>query len=307
MMQQDTQQHQAIVENYRPIEELIPANWTEATVFANGIRHHYYRTGGNKPPLLLLHGFNENGTTWLRTAKLLQVDFDLIMPDARGHGRSDGIETGYSPDLLVDDVVGIIEALKLGQPRILGCSMGGSTALKLGIAHPQLVRSFIFEGWSDELGRMGDASKSEAYQNWFNSWLGWLEQLKTMGHKERMVATLPQVLPTMGGALWPEDEYVPAAESYAQFNLDLARYSINLWGQAAKDDPASTLKSVTCPALIMKHGFAFPTPGTQPTVRQVPSEQANARILYFENTGHMIRRVAFEQYITLVREFFEEH
>ena len=50
---------QAIVKNYRHIEELIPGQWSEGDVIANGIRLHYYRTGGDKPVLLLLHGFNE--------------------------------------------------------------------------------------------------------------------------------------------------------------------------------------------------------------------------------------------------------
>ena len=53
-------------------------------------------TGGDKPPLLLLHGFNEYGLTWLRVAKELEQDYDIIMVDARGHGRSEGIASGFS-------------------------------------------------------------------------------------------------------------------------------------------------------------------------------------------------------------------
>ena len=88
----ELQEHQqAVIKTYRPIEELIPAHWGEGNIFANGIHHHYYRTGGENPPLLLLHGFNENGLTWLRTARELERDYDVIMLDARGHGRSDGI------------------------------------------------------------------------------------------------------------------------------------------------------------------------------------------------------------------------
>ena len=75
-----------IVKTYRPIEELIPAYSTEGDILANSIRQHYYRTGGEKPPLLLLHGFNEYGLTWLRVAKELERDYDIIMLDARGHG-----------------------------------------------------------------------------------------------------------------------------------------------------------------------------------------------------------------------------
>jgi pimeloyl-ACP methyl ester carboxylesterase len=168
------------------------------------------------------------------------------------------------------------------------------------------VHSFIFEGWGDE-ARGGAVANSEGYQAWVNSWLAWLEQLRTMSHPERMVSALPQLLPTTGGSLWPEDEYVPMVEAYAQFDLDLARSSMQLWASTDKDDPAELLKRVTCPALIMKHAWAFPVPGTQPTLREMPSEQPHIRIVYFENTGHLIRRVAFEQYMSLVREFLRAH
>ena len=53
----------------------------------------------------------------------------------------------------------------------------------------------------------------------------------------------------------------------------------------------------------MKHAWAFPSPGTQPIVREESSTQPNIKIVYFDNTGHLIRRVAFEQYMALVREF----
>jgi N-formylmaleamate deformylase len=297
---------QAVVKTYRPIEELLPAHWSEDDVFANGIRHHYYRTGGEKPALLLLHGFNEYGLTWLRVAKELEQDYDIIMVDARGHGRSDGIASGFSSNLLVEDAAGVISALKLDRPRIIGLSQGGSTVLRLAATYPELVHSFIFEGWGDE-SKLGEFAHSEGYRAWFNTWLAWLEQLKTMSHQERMVSALPQLLPTTGGSLWPEDEYVPMVEGYAQFDLDLARYSIKLLVNTDKDDPVELLQRVTCPALIMKHAWAFPAPGTQPAVREVPSEQPNIRIVYFENTGHLIRRVAFEQYMSLVHEFLRAH
>ena len=291
-----------IVKNYRPIEELIPPHWSEGDVFANNIRQHYYRTGGEKPPLLLLHGFNEYGLTWLRVAKELERDYDIIMLDARGHGHSDGITSGFSTSLLVEDVVGVIHELKLDRPRIIGLSQGGTTVLRLAAAYPQLVHSFIFEGWGDE-NQPASFTHSEGYLAWYNSWLTWLEQLRTMSHVERVISALPQLLPTMGGSIWPEEEYVPMVEAYALFDLNLARNSMNLWSSQERDNPNELLMRVTCPALIMKHAWAFPAPGTQPVVHEEPSEQSNIKVVYFDNTGHLIRRVAFEQYMTLVREF----
>ena len=295
---------QTIVKNYRPIQELVPPHWSEGDIFANGIRQRCYRTGGENPPLLLLHGFNEYGLTWLRVSKELEQDYNIIMLDARGHGRSDDIEDGFSNSLLVEDVVGVIHELKLDRPRIIGLSQGGTTALRLAATYPQLVHSFIFEGWGDE-NQLGAFANSEGYLAWYNSWLAWLEQLRTMSHEERMVSALPQLLPTMGGSIWPEDEYVPVVEAYTQFDLNLARNSMKLW--ADRVNPDELLKRVSCPALIMKHAWAFPAPGTQPVVREVPSEQPNVKVVYFENTGHLIRRVAFEQYMALVREFLSAH
>ena len=302
-MSEHQERLQAIVKSYRPIEELVPAQWSEGDIYANGIRQHYYRTGGDKPALLLLHGFNEYGLTWLRVAKELERDYDIIMVDARGHGRSDGIASGFSNTLLVEDAAGFIRALNLDRPRIIGLSQGGSTVLRLAATYPELVHSFIFEGWGEESPQSGDFANSEGYRAWFNTWLAWLERLRTLSHEERMLSALPQLLPTMGGSMWLEDEYVPMVEGYALFDLDLARDSMKLWNNTDRDDPAELLKRITCPALIMKHAWTFPTPGTQPAVREVASEQPNIRIVYFEHTGHLIRRVAYEQYMALVRDF----
>ena len=142
---------------------------------------------------------------------------------------------------------------------------------------------------------------------WYNSWLAWLEQLRTMSHAERMISALPQLLPTMGGSIWPEEEYVPMVEAYALFDLNLARSGMQLWSNTERDNPNELLNRVICPALIMKHTWAFPAPGTQPVVREEPSEQPNIKVVYFDNTGHLIRRVAFEQYMTLVLEFLKAH
>jgi pimeloyl-ACP methyl ester carboxylesterase len=301
------QQHlKAIVQNYRPIEELIPAHWSEGDIFANNIRQHYYRTGGEKPPLLLLHGFNEYGLTWLRVARELESDYDIIMLDARGHGYSDGITSGFSTLLLVEDVAGFVHELNLDRPRIIGLSQGGTTVLHLAATYPQLVHSFIFEGWGDE-NQPASFTSSESYLTWYNSWLAWLEQLRTMNHQERMISALPQLLPTMGGSIWPEEEYVPLVEANALFDLNLARNSMQLWSSKEKDNPNELLKRVTCPALVMKHAWTFPAPGTQPVVREEPSRQPNIKIVYFDNTGHLIRRVAYKQYMNLVREFLKAY
>src|ERR1700688_4637663 len=104
------------------------AGWTTGTCEANGIDVHYLRTGGDKPPVVLLHGLMTKGACWTPLAQALEEEYDVIMPDARGHGNSSAPDHGYRYDDLAADVVCLIDVLGLATPVLLGHSMGGMTA-----------------------------------------------------------------------------------------------------------------------------------------------------------------------------------
>ncbi len=74
--------------------------WTTGTCEANGISVHYLRTGGQKPPVVLLHGLMTNGACWAPVAQALAENYDVVMPDARGHGNSSAPDQGYDYDIL---------------------------------------------------------------------------------------------------------------------------------------------------------------------------------------------------------------
>ncbi len=56
----------------------------------------------------------------------------------------------------------------------------------------------------------------------------------------------------------------------------------------------------------MKSSF-FPRPGAPQFVREEASNPPNIQIVRFENTGHLIHRDQFDQFITLVQGFFKQH
>jgi N-formylmaleamate deformylase len=95
---------------------------------ANGIAIHYHRTGGDKPPIVLLHGLTGSGATWAPIARVLERDFDVVMPDARGHGGSSAPLHGYSYDDHANDVIELVDKLALDRPIVVGHSMGGMVA-----------------------------------------------------------------------------------------------------------------------------------------------------------------------------------
>jgi N-formylmaleamate deformylase len=102
--------------------------WREGNVDTDDARLPFVRTGGAGPPVVLLHGLMGDGACWSPLARALEAEFDVVMPDARAHGRSSAPDVGYAYEDLASDVVGIVDHLHLVDPVLVGHSMGGMTA-----------------------------------------------------------------------------------------------------------------------------------------------------------------------------------
>ena len=111
----------------------------------NGLTLHYTRTGGAKPPVVLAHGFSDDGLCWTPVAEALAADYDVVMVDARGHGRSAAPEQGYGSADHATDLAGVIRALGLKRPAVLGHSMGAASTLVLAGMYPDLPRAILLE------------------------------------------------------------------------------------------------------------------------------------------------------------------
>lgn len=119
------------------------AGWITGTCKVNEINIRYHRTGGNKPPVILLHGLMMSGACWTPLARTLEKDYDVIMPDARGHGESSAPGHGYLYNDLAADVIGLIDTLGLASPSLLGHSMGGMTAALVASRNPNQLRGVV--------------------------------------------------------------------------------------------------------------------------------------------------------------------
>ena len=118
-------------------------SWTTGVFQANGINIHYLRTGGVKPPLVLLHGLMGSGACWSPLARSLEADYDVMMPDARGHGNSSAPLHGYRYEDHASDVIALIRGLGLTAPILLGHSMGGMTAAVVASQVSSMMRCVI--------------------------------------------------------------------------------------------------------------------------------------------------------------------
>ena len=99
-----------------------------------------YERRGRSEPLILIHGYPLDSTTWNEVAPLLESDFDLIIPDLRGMGQSDAVDKTYTVADLASDIAGLLDHLKIQKAFIAGHSMGGYVALAFAHAYPSRMR-----------------------------------------------------------------------------------------------------------------------------------------------------------------------
>jgi len=64
----------------------------------------------------MAHGLYDNGRRWVPLAADLCDEYEVVTFDARGHGRSEAPEAGYSLEDRVADLRGVVEGLDGGQP-----------------------------------------------------------------------------------------------------------------------------------------------------------------------------------------------
>jgi pimeloyl-ACP methyl ester carboxylesterase len=105
---------------------------------ANGISIHYavYGTG---PAVILLHGGLANTDYWGNQVPALAAHHSVIVMDSRGHGRSTRDAKPYGYDLMADDVVALLDVLKVPKADVVGWSDGGILGLDLAMRHPDRV------------------------------------------------------------------------------------------------------------------------------------------------------------------------
>lgn len=265
--------------------------WQEGDLLANGIRIHYYRTGGHKPPLILAHGVSDNGLCWQRVALALQADFDLIMVDARGHGRSDKPATGYHYTDLAADLAALIQELGLGATAVMGHSMGAFTAMMMASQHPDLVSKLILE----DPPLMSDQIAAELAER-FAQGAAIFSMMQA-----QPVEGIMQVAQQMNSD-WDEIEFPAWAESKKQFTPQVF---VELG--ATQVDWRALVRQLTMPTLLLTADNA-PRPAgpaiiTPEIAAEVVALNPHIQLAHIPGAGHSIRREQFELFIQAIRPF----
>ena len=266
----------------------------EQEVVANGARLHLYRGGTTKPPVVFAHGITDSGLCFLPIAEQLAEDHEIILYDARGHGCSDPSPPGTTPLDRAHDLGGLIGALGLHKPGLLGHSMGGATVALFAGLFPQVPGYVILE---DPQPFETLAAPRDETPEGLARWREWAAE-----DKERSVEELIE-LSRLRHPTWPEAERLPWAQAKRQVDL-------TVFDGGFMDDLDTVRKIVcriVCPTLLLTgdpaRGSLFSPAEAEDLIAGLPL----AKHVSIPGAGHNIRREQPDLYLKAVRGFLKEH
>ena len=138
---------------------------------ANGL-NYYYEIHGEGEPLLLLHGGLGSIDMFAPVLPALMEDRQIIGVDLHGHGRTALGDRPISHSDMGDDLAHVLSELGYESVDVMGYSMGGGTALRLAIQHPEKVRrlalvsvGFAQDGFYPEMLPMQASVGAEAAES----------------------------------------------------------------------------------------------------------------------------------------------
>jgi pimeloyl-ACP methyl ester carboxylesterase len=100
------------------------------TITVNNLTVSYIDEGpANSPTIIFIHGFPLNKMMWEKQIEILKENYRVIAYDIRGHGNTDAGNDNFSIGLFVNDLLSLMDALKIDKTMLCGLSMGGYIAL----------------------------------------------------------------------------------------------------------------------------------------------------------------------------------
>lgn len=264
----------------------------ESDVTANGIELHIYRTYTNKPPLLFAHGRSDNGLCFWPIAEQFANEYEIILYDARDHGQSENPENRTRLMDRVQDLAGLIDALELHKPKLIGHSLGAVTAALLAGSYPHIPGCIVLE---DPPSFESMAANSEQAKTRHQEWEAFIGAIKGKSVRE-LVAMSRRDSPA-----WSEAE----RELWAQSKL---QYHLRPFGEDRIDVELGRriITKITCSTLIitadLDQGALYPPQAADELVAGLP----DARHVNIPGAGHNIRREQPEAYLAAVRGFLNE-
>ncbi len=240
-------------------------------------------------PLLLLHGFTGSGQAWAEHRPELDARFDVLAFDLPGHGAN---ETAASVEATADALPGWLPRRPV---HVLGYSLGARIALRLAVAHPEVIERLVLEspsaGFVDKAERNARRRADEQLA----------EEIERAGIEAFVGRWERNPVFASHAALHPVATARQRAIRLAQDPHGLAE-SLRLAGQGAMQPLHDRLGEVRAPTLVIT-GSLDPA---RPRAELVASGIPGARLVVIDRAGHTPHLERPDAFRRLVIEFLQE-
>jgi 3-oxoadipate enol-lactonase len=199
----------------------------------------FYMEMGTGEPLVLIMGLSGDHLAWGFQVGTLAERYRVIVFDNRGAGQTDAPDVPYTTRMMAEDTRGLMEALGIGQARVVGVSMGGMIAQELALQHPERVRA-LHLGCS--------MARPDAHLSALNA--AWREVRARLGREEALRVIGPWLF--AAGTYNERPEFVemiiqnglanPHPQSVTGFNRQSEAVMAH--------DTLERLKAIRCPTLV---------------------------------------------------------
>ncbi|TQV79689.1 alpha/beta fold hydrolase [Denitrobaculum tricleocarpae] len=272
-------------------------------------------TGGEGPPLLLLHGYPQTHVAWHAVAPALARDFTLVIPDLPGYGDSLGPEPdpahlNYAKRTIARTLVGLMEKLGFDRFALAGHDRGGRVAYRMALDHPERVSRLAVLDIIPTLEVWEAMDWQQALDGYHWPFLAQPAPLP-----ERMVGQDPDFYIRHLLDRWIQDGNSLAPEALSQYLRQFHKASVVAatcadYRAGASQDLAhdradrAAGKRVTCPLLVVWGRGYFLTEESSPAeIWRAWAEEVSEVAL---DCGHFVAEEQPEACAAALREFFAD-
>jgi len=260
--------------------------WLEGDVLTNGIRIHYYRAQGRGASsgrsVVLCHGNSDQGRQYGPIARALQDDYDVIMVDARYHGRSEAPRWEEQPDSMSHDLAGLIDALGLDRPVAGGHSMGAGYVFRAAALYPDMLRAIMLEdpGWRNSFGNRSLEQRQAELAHY--------RDLTFEQHRAEWQKNHPH---------WSDELLDLMAETKKLMSPESIR---RIWVDVPWQE---TLKQIRCPILVFTGDASLGALVTEEAIAEAKQLVPSIEHVHTPGVGHLIRYDSPEPYTSATKAF----
>jgi esterase len=250
------------------------------TLRVDGIALSYLDAGGAGAPLVALHAYWMESSTWIPLAEALAPEWRLIALDQRGHGHSDK-PADLSWDAFIGDLDAFLGHLRLTEPvALIGNSHGGMVAFRFAARYPQRVSAMVIEE---------SPAVEDAHLDFMRSWEG------VFPTREALLATIGERL------AWSVEPSIRKVEGGFTLVFSPRQLADALAG--LNGDYWADWLATRHPVLLVAGAESKAVDGT--LLREMAQRRADTQLEIVGKAGHIVHHDAPLEFAKLTRTFLE--